>query len=102
MDVPKITKRDSFSLSQSRTSIFHDEETPFTLFTAGLKRLMKQQSSPKSTILPSKNKRRRDKHTHKHPKKGATSTFKIQISDSNRAKNAHKVVSGAKNLKFEF
>jgi hypothetical protein len=50
LDVPKISKRDPFFSFQSKTSIFHDEETPFTLLTAGLKRLMKQQSSPKSNI----------------------------------------------------
>jgi hypothetical protein len=81
IEVPKITKMDAFSLFQSETSIFHDEETPFTLFTAGLKRLMKQQSSPKFTMVT--NKKRRDKHTHTHrqPKKGATthSKFKFQI-----------------------
>jgi hypothetical protein len=62
--MPKITKMDAFSLFQSKTPLFHDEETPFTLFTARLKRLMKQQLSPKPTILPSKTKRRGDKHTH--------------------------------------
>jgi hypothetical protein len=50
-DVPKITKMDAFSLFQSGISIFQDEEISFTLFTAGLKRLMKHQLSPKSTIL---------------------------------------------------
>jgi hypothetical protein len=65
-DVPKITKIDAFSLFQSGISIFQDEETPFTLFTAGLKRLMKQQLSPKfSTTVTNK----KDEATNTQTKK---------------------------------
>jgi hypothetical protein len=55
-------------LFQSGTSIFHDEEPPFTQFTAGLKARMMLQCSAKFTMVPSKNKKRGDKHTDKHPK----------------------------------
>ena len=63
-------KKDAFSLFQSHTSVFHDEETSSTSFTAGLKWLIKQQLSPKSTILPSKSKKQKTtpRQTHKHPK----------------------------------
>jgi hypothetical protein len=56
IEVPKITKMDAFSLFQSETSLFHDERASFTSFTAGLKRLMKQQHSPKSKPPSSKTK----------------------------------------------
>jgi hypothetical protein len=72
MDGPKITKMDSFSLFQSETSIFHDEETSFMSFPGADKARMVRLQSPKFTILPSK-KAMTDKHTHTH-----TQTAKIR------------------------
>jgi hypothetical protein len=93
--MPKITKMDAFSLFQSKTSIFYDEETSSTSFTAGLKQLIKQQLSPKSTILPSKSKKRRDKQTLKirSDQHIQNSNFRFKSRE-----NAHEVVSGAKKI----
>jgi hypothetical protein len=79
---------DAFSLLQSETPIFHDEEPPFTQFTAGLKARSMLLQSPKSM---SQTKTKDDTATNTHTnnqKNGASNTFKIQISDSNRVKHA--------------
>jgi hypothetical protein len=96
--VPKITKMDAFSLFQSETSIFHDERASCASFPGAKKARMVRLQSPKFTMVMKKTKAMTDKHTDKHPKYGASNTFKFQISDSNRAKNAHEVVSGAKKI----
>jgi hypothetical protein len=68
---------DVFSLVQSRTSVFQDEKTPFTLFTAGLKRLMKQQPSPKfSTMVTNK---KDDGQTDKKPNSLVCKNSKINF-----------------------
>jgi hypothetical protein len=56
LDVPKITKKDPFSLFQSKTSIFHDEETSFTPFPSTKKARTVWLQSPKSKP-PSSNKK---------------------------------------------
>jgi hypothetical protein len=66
--VPKITKIDALSLFQSMTSIFHDEEPPFTQYTAGLKARMMLQCSAKFTMVPSKNKKA-TRQTHRQTPK---------------------------------
>jgi hypothetical protein len=97
-DVPKITKRDPFFSFQSKMSIFHDERASFTLFPGTKKARTVRLQPQKSTILPSKNKRRhRDKHTNTQNKERPEHSkfkFKIQIA----RKNAHEVVSGAKKV----
>jgi hypothetical protein len=62
MDVPKITKMDAFFLFQSKTSIFHDEETSCASFPGAKKARMMQQHSPNS-ILTIKTKKTTDKQT---------------------------------------
>jgi hypothetical protein len=97
IEVPKITKMDAFSLFQSKTSLFHDERASFTLFTAGLKQLMKQQHSPKSKPPSSKQKQwPTNTHTDNQNKERPThSKFKFQIQI---ARKTHEVVSGAKKI----
>jgi hypothetical protein len=63
--VPKITKMDAFSLFQSKTPIFHDEDTPFMPFPS-----VKEGendaavvSKVQASIIQSK--KRRDRHTPK-------------------------------------
>jgi hypothetical protein len=96
LDVPKITKIDAFSLFQSETSIFHDERASSTSFPVTKKARTVLLQSPKSTILPSKSKKRRDKHTANQNKERPThSKFKFQIQI---AQKTHEVVSGAKKI----
>jgi hypothetical protein len=97
MEVPKIMKRDPFF--QSKTSIFHDEETPFTSFPGANKARMKLLQSPKSTMVTNKTKVMTDKHTHTQTAKIRSDQhiqkFKFQIQI---AQSAHEVVSGAKKI----
>jgi hypothetical protein len=69
--VPKITKRDPFFSFQSATPLFHDERASFTLFPGAKKARTVRLQSPKSTILPSKNKKLTPRQTH-------TQTVKIR------------------------
>ena len=91
----KSPKRDAFSLFQSGT--------PFPWWKSLIHIISRCKEGEKHASAVSKvhhgekakNKKTTPRQTHKHPKNGATNTFKIQISDSNRAKNTRKVVSGA-------
>jgi hypothetical protein len=87
IEVPKITKMDAFSLLQSETSIFHDEQTSFMSFLGADKARTMWQSSPKSTILPSKQKSDATKtHTNTQNKeRPAHSKFKFQIQIAQKA-----------------
>jgi hypothetical protein len=81
--VPKSPKRDAFSLFQSKTSIFHDEETPFTSFPGANKARMKLLQSPKFSTMV-KNKKSDDRQTHTHTniqnkEQPTHSKFKFQI-----------------------
>jgi hypothetical protein len=94
MDVPKITKKDPFSLFQSKTSIFHDEETSFTPFPSAKKARTVWLQSPKSKPPSSETKKTTDKQTknqtHRYAKSQNSKNSKIQF-------NAHidKLSSGA-------
>jgi hypothetical protein len=84
MEGPKSPKRDSFFSIQSWTSVFHDERASFTLFPGAKKARTVRLQSPKSTILPSKNKKAtRQTHTHtqtpKNKERPTHSKFKFQI-----------------------
>jgi hypothetical protein len=72
---------DAFSLFQSETSLFNDEQTSFMSFLGADKARTMWQSSPKSTILPSKQKSDATKtHTDSQNKERPThSNFKFQI-----------------------
>jgi hypothetical protein len=73
---------DAFSLFQSKTSIFHDEETSSTSFPDAKKARMVLQQSPKSTSSPSKTKKT-DKQTrnqtHWYAKSQNSNNSKIQF-----------------------
>jgi hypothetical protein len=91
LDVPKITKRDSFFSIQSWTSIFHDEKTSFMPFPGAKKARMMLLSSPKSTSSPSKTKKATDtqtkKQTHWYAKISKFKKFKISILTCTRTHN---------------
>jgi hypothetical protein len=71
---------DAFSLFQSETSIFNDEETSFTSFPGAKKARTMLQLPPKYTMTPPSNKKQWDKQTSK-----IRSAQHIQISDSKHA-----------------
>jgi hypothetical protein len=81
MEVRKITKRDAFSLFQSETPLFHDEEPSFTLFTGAKKARTVAAVVSKVHHGDEENKRRhRDKDTDSQNKERQThSKFKFQI-----------------------
>jgi hypothetical protein len=82
LNVPKSQKRDAFSLFQSQTSIFHDEEPSFTPFPGEKKARRMLQLSPKFTMTPPSNKRvtRQSGHTdNKNKERPTHSKFKFQI-----------------------
>jgi hypothetical protein len=84
MDVPKITKMDAFSLFQSKTSIFHDEETSFMPFPGAKKARTVRLQSPKFIMVTNKTKkltpRQTQTHTDRQNKERPTySKFKFQI-----------------------
>jgi hypothetical protein len=96
--VPKITKMDAFSLFQSKTPLFHDEATPFTSFTAGLKARTVRLQSPKSKPPSSKKSDATNTHTHtdsQNKERPTHSKFKFQLQI---AQKTHEVVSGAKKI----
>jgi hypothetical protein len=101
-DVPKITKRDAFSLFQSETFIFHDEEIPFTSFPGAKKgkkdaavlskvhhgAIQKQKGEATNTHT----------HTHRHPKIRSVQHIQNSNFRFKSRETAHKIVSGAKKI----
>jgi hypothetical protein len=84
VDVQKITKMDAFFLFQSETPLFHHERVSSTLFPGAEKARTVRLQSPKSTILPSKNKKGEATNTHTHTntqnkERLRHSKFKFQI-----------------------
>jgi hypothetical protein len=65
----KSPKRDAFSLFQSKTSIFHDEETSFMPFPSAKEGNNGAAAVSKVHHLAiQKQKATRQTHTHRHPK----------------------------------
>jgi hypothetical protein len=77
---------------QSKTSIFHDEETSFTSLPSAKKARTALQLSPKFTMVTNKTKKRRDKHTAKiwSDQHIQNSNFRFKSLEK-RSKNAHEV-----------